>query len=156
MSKRRLRKAIVGAAALYGLNKMMAPTAKGTVSNAQKQTQLGANTPKPYKPKSDSIKLGESITGGPTLSIGVDKNALPAEKKAIADKYKPILKIGKENFLKKKKEGRLSPTMPKSKSQIRDNDPLDPFSAFGLGAKKGKMVKARGGGMARSKPTKMY
>jgi len=46
----------------------------------------------------------------------------------------------------------LSPTMPKRPNQIS--------SDFGLGimdgAKAGKMIKARGGGMARTKPTKLY
>jgi len=161
MSRRskRLRKALLGAAALYGLNKMMTPAVgKETVGAKQKANQISkvGKTPTTYKAKSDSIKLGSGVTGEPTLSIGVDKNAGPIERKNLADKYRPMVEDSKKKFMERKKKGNLSPTMPKSKSQIQDNDPLDPFSAFGLSAKKGTMVKARGGGMARMKPTKLY
>ena len=49
-------------------------------------------------------------------------------------------------------KGELSPTMPKRKSQISSDFGLDLMG----GAKTGKMVRARGGGMARMKPTKLY
>ena len=42
--------------------------------------------------------------------------------------------------------------MPKRKSQISSDFGLDLMG----GAKTGKMVRARGGGMARMKPTKLY
>ena len=41
--------------------------------------------------------------------------------------------------------------MPKRANQISSDFGLDPFAA-----KAGKMIKARGGGMARTKPTKLY
>ena len=52
----------------------------------------------------------------------------------------------------------LSPTMPKSESQYdaltKKNSGLDMFG----GAKKGKMIRARGGGLAKGgmRPTKLY
>ena len=60
--------------------------------------------------------------------------------------------------VKRKDAGMLSPTMPKSESQYnaltKENSGLN----FMDGAKKGKMIKARGGGMAIQgmKPTKLY
>ena len=50
----------------------------------------------------------------------------------------------------------LPSTMPKSKSQYEAMQKSSSGLGMFDGAKKGKMIKARGGGMARMKPTKMY
>ena len=50
----------------------------------------------------------------------------------------------------------LRPKIPKGMKVVPESEffGIDPFGA-GMGAKKGKMIKARGGRLARVKPTKM-
>tara|TARA_R100001079_G_C4346031_1_gene109039 strand:- start:69 stop:551 length:483 start_codon:yes stop_codon:yes gene_type:complete len=160
MSRRKkIRQALMGAAALYGASKLMGmgagTTGKATVSDAQKTTQIG----KKVKPKViKDLKNPESSIVGQSTKISVDKNANPREIKEISKKAKEAKAKQFAIVNKRKKEGMLSPLMPKSESQYRamtkENSGLDMFG----GSKKGGLqtVKARGGGMARTKPTKLY
>ena len=156
MSKKKLRKALMGAAALYGASKLMGmgagTTGKATVSDAQKSTQIG----KRVKPKFvKDLKNPESSIVGQSTKISVDKNANPREIKEISKKAKEAKAKQFAIVNKRKKEGMLSPLMPKSESQY---DAMQSGIGLGMfdGAKAGKMIKARGGGMARTKPTKLY
>ena len=95
---------------------------------------------------------------GQSTKISIDKNANPREIKEISQKAKET-KAKQFAIVKERKDkGMLSPLMPKSKSQYeamqKSNSGLGMFD----GAKKGKMIKARGGGMAMKgmKPTKLY
>tara|TARA_R100001163_G_C4889255_1_gene82988 strand:+ start:53 stop:523 length:471 start_codon:yes stop_codon:yes gene_type:complete len=156
MSKKKLRKALMGAAALYGASKLMGmgagATGKATVSDAQKSTQIG----KRVKPKFvKDLKNPESSLVGKSTKISIDKDALPREikEKVSAAKAK---KAEQFKIVKKRKDkGMLSPLMPKSESQFDAMQSGVGLGAFD-GAKAGKMIKARGGGMARTKPTKLY
>ena len=159
MSRKKLRKALMGAAALYGASKLMGmgagATGKATVSDAQKMSQV----PKKVSPKFvKDLKNPESSIVGQSTKISIDKNANPREIKEISSAAK-AKKAEQFKIVKKRKdEGKLSPLMPKSKSQYeamqKSNSGLGIFD----GAKKGKMIKARGGGMAIQgmKPTKLY
>ena len=88
----------------------------------------------------------------------VDKDALPREIEEKASKIKATQKKINKAVVKRKEAGMLSPTMPKSESQYdaltKKNSGLDMFG----GAKKGKMIRARGGGLAKGgmRPTKLY
>ena len=144
-------------AALYGLTRPMmgSSTSKATVSDAQKMSQV----PKKVKPKFvKDLKNPESSLVGQSTKISIDKNANPKEIAEISKKAKEA-KAKQFAIVKERKDaGKLSPLMPKSKSQYeamqKPNSGLDMFG----GAKKGKMIKARGGGMAMKgmKPTKLY
>tara|TARA_R100001591_G_scaffold93_1_gene225 strand:- start:320 stop:781 length:462 start_codon:yes stop_codon:yes gene_type:complete len=150
--KRRLARALAGAAALYGASKLMGMGGAKTPTGAPP----GAKTP------SSSKKIGKTIvrdTGSKTMvgtpvKTTVDRDALPKEIKEKVQKVAKSNEKIKKAVIKRRDEGMLSPTMPKRANQIS--------SDFGLGimggAKKGKMVKARGGGMAMGgmKPTKLY
>ena len=157
MSRRKkIRQALMGAAALYGASKLMGmgagTTGKATVSDAQKTTQIG----KKVKPKViKDLKNPESSIVGQSTKISVDKNANPREIKEISKKAKEAKAKQFAIVNKRKKEGMLSPLMPKSESQY---DAMQSGIGLGMfdGAKAGKMIKARGGGMARTKPTKLY
>ena len=164
MSKKsKIKKALAGAASLYALNKFMAPgkdlsnTAResGKLKSIREAGKIKGMDGKVYKAKSDSMKFGKTLSGSPSFSIGVDKAANPRERAEIGKKYKEVAKKASEAYKKRSETGMIGATTPKSKNQ------LDAMSKdFGLsllgGAKKGKMIKARGGGMARTKPTKMY
>lgn len=152
--KSRIKKALAGAASLYALNKFMAP-GKDLSNTARETGKIKSMAGKAYKAKSDSMKFGKTLSGGPSFSIGVDKAANPRERAEIGKKYKEVAKKASEAYKKRSEANMIGATTPKSKNQ------LDAMSKdFGLsllgGAKKGKMIKARGGGMARTKPTKMY
>jgi hypothetical protein len=159
MSRRKkLKKALMGAAALYGASKLMGmgagTTGRATVSDAQKMTQVPKKSPAKFV---KDLKNPESSLVGKSTKISIDKDALPREikEKVSAAKAKKAeqFKIVKQ----RKDKGMLSPVMPKSESQY---DAMQ--SGIGLGMfdmNKGgsvKMIKARGGGMARTKPTKLY
>ena len=158
MSRKKLRKALMGAAALYGASKLMGmgagATGKATVSDAQKSTQIG----KRVKPKFvKDLKNPESSIVGKSTKIAIDKNANPREIKEISSAAK-AKKAEQFKIVKKRKDkGMLSPLMPKSESQY---DAMQSGIGLGMfdGAKAGKMIKARGGGMAIQgmKPTKLY
>jgi len=161
MSRKKLRKALMGAAALYGASKLMGmgagTTGKATVSDAQKMSQV----PKKVSPKFvKDLKNPESSIVGQSTKIAIDKNANPREIKEISSAAK-AKKAEQFKIVKKRKDkGMLSPLMPKSESQYRamtkENSGLDMFS----GSKKGGLqtIKARGGGMAIQgiKPIKLY
>ena len=150
MSRKKLRKALMGAAALYGASKLMGMGGAKTPTGAPP----GAKTP------SSSKKIGKTIvrdTGSKTMvgtpvKTTVDRDALPREIKEKVQKVAKTNEKIKKAVIKRRDEGMLSPTMPKRPNQLS--------SDFGLGimdgAKAGKMIKARGGGMARTKPTKLY
>ena len=146
LSKRlkKIGKVALAGAALYGASKMMgAGKLKPTGAPA------GAKTPSSSKMlgKVDVRKItgegGKTMTGG-QLKMTVDKNALPREIKEKADKLKAANEKIKKAVIKRKKAGKLSPTIPKTKSQA---DAMSNNFGFGLGAKKGKMVKANTGRM---------
>jgi len=155
--KRKLARALAGAAALYGASKLMGMGAakdRATVSDAQKSTQIG----KRIKPKFvKDLKNPESSLVGKSTKISIDKDALPREikEKVSAAKAK---KAEQFKIVKKRKDkGMLSPLMPKSESQFDAMQSGIGLGAFD-GAKRGKMIRARGGGMAIQgmKPTKLY
>ena len=151
MSKRKkLARALAGAAALYGASKLMGMGAAGkeTVSDAQKSTQIGK-----IKRPTRVIDSGSKTMVGSKVKTTVDVDALPREVKEKAATVAKTNEKIKKAVIKRRDEGMLSPTMPKRANQIPSDDGLTPFAA-----KKGKMIKARGGGMAIQgmKPTKLY
>jgi len=127
---------------------------------------VGSGAPPTAKTPSSSKKISRTRTVdlgdesknlvGKTTKITVDKDALPREIKEKADKVKAKKKEQLKVVKKRRDEGKLSPVMPKSESQF------DAMQSPGLGAfdgaKRGKMIRARGGGMAIQgmKPTKLY
>ena len=149
MSKKKLRKALMGAAALYGASKLMGMGATKTPTGA----------PPSAKTPLSSKKIGKTIvrdTGSKTMvgtpvKTTVDKDALPREIKEKVQKVAKTNEKIKKAVIKRRDEGKLSPLMPKRANQISSDFGLTPFAA-----KAGKMIKARGGGMARTKPTKLY
>jgi len=156
--KKKLKKAALAGIALYGASKMLGAQKTAAPIGAPP----GAKTPSSTKinAKKRVVDLGDSTKNivGKTTKMTVDKDALPREIEEKASKVKAVQKKINKAVVKRKKEGMLSPTMPKSESQYnaltKENSGLDMFG----GAKKGKMIKARGGGMAIQgmKPTKLY
>lgn len=156
MSKKKLRKALMGAAALYGASKLMGMGATKTPTGA----------PPSAKTPSSSKKIGKTIvrdTGSKTMvgtpvKTTVDKDALPREIKEKVQKVAKTNEKIKKAVVARKNEGMLSPLMPKSESQYRAMTKPNSGLNFMDGAKKGKMIRARGGGMAIQgmKPTKLY
>ena len=148
--KRKLARALAGAAALYGASKLMGMGAgtsgKATVSDAQKTTQV----PKIKRP-TRVIDSGSKTMVGGNVKTTVDVDALPREVKETAATFAKTNEKIKKAVIKRRDEGMLSPLMPKRANQISSGEGLTPFAA-----KAGKMIKARGGGMARTKPTKLY
>ena len=137
---------ILGAGALLGIGRSpMVPTS----------APLNAKTPSSSK----KIRRGQRVidSGATTMTGGkvkttVDTDALPREVEEKASEVKATSDKMKKKVKKRRDEGDLSPTMPKRKNQITSDFGMDMFG----GAKAGKMIKARGGGMARMKPTKLY
>ena len=115
---------------------------KPPVSDAQKTTQV----PKIKRP-TRAIDTGSKTMVGSKVKTTVDVDALPREVKEKAATVAKTNEKIKKAVIKRRDQGMLSPTMPKRANQIS--------SDFGLGimdgAKVGKMIKARGGGMARTK-----
>ncbi len=148
MSKRSRRRnaalALIGAATLAGRmnNQGMKPTG----------APPGAKTPSSKNRAADSGS--KTMTGG-KVKFTIDKDANPREIREKGDKVRSAAEKSKKAVEKRREDGDLSPTMPKTKSQA---DAITDNFGFGLGAKRGKMVKARGGGMAMGgmKPTKLY
>ena len=137
----------------------------GLLANRQRPMSVigappSAKTPSQSKKigKTRTVDLGDESKNlvGKTTKITVDKDALPREIKEKADKVKAKKKEQLKVVKKRRDEGKLSPVMPKSESQF------DAMQSPGLGAfdgaKRGKMIRARGGGMAIQgmKPTKLY
>jgi hypothetical protein len=119
-----------------------------------------AKTPKSTKRNLNkrTVDLGEESKNlvGKTTKITVDKDATPREIKEKADKVKAKSKEQLKVVKKRKDEGKLSPSMPKSESQFDAMQSKNSGLGMFDGAKRGKMITARGGGMARMKPTKLY
>ena len=115
-----------------------------------------AKTPSSSKIKKRVIDSGATTMTGGKVKTTVDKDALPREVKEKASEVKVASDKMKKKVIKRRDEGKLSPLMPKTKSQsdamMKENSGLGMFD----GAKAGKMIRARGGGMARMKPTKLY
>ena len=151
--KKKIARALAAGVALYGASKLMGMGAgasgKATVSDAQKTTQV----PKIKKP-TRAIDTGSKTMVDTPVKTTVDVDALPREVKEKAQKVAKTNEKIKKAVIKRRDEGMLSPTMPKRANQLS--------SDFGLGAmdgaKKGKMVRARGGGLAKGgmRPTKLY
>ena len=157
--KKKIARALAAGVALYGASKLMGmganKTGKQTVSDAQKSTQIGK---KRVPKRVVDLKNPESSIVGQSTKISVDKNANPREIKEISSAAK-AKKAEQFKIVKQRKDaGKLSPLMPKSESQYnamtKENSGLGMFD----GAKKGKMVRARGGGLAKGgmRPTKLY
>ena len=162
--KKKIARALAAGVALYGASKLMGMGAKKTgatgasgkqtVSDAQKSRQIG----KKVQPKFvKDLKNPESSIVGQSTKISIDKNANPREIKEISSAAK-AKKAEQFKIVKQRKDaGKLSPLMPKSESQYKAMQ-----EGIGLGdmdgAKKGKMVRARGGGLAKGgmRPTKLY
>ena len=153
--RRKLKKAALAGIALYGASKMFGAGAK---------TPTGAAAS--AKPPSSSKKIGKvrvvdtgskTMVGSPVKTT-VDKDALPREIKEKTQKVAKTNEKIKKAVVKRKEAGMLPATMPKSESQY--NAMTKKNSGLGMfdGAKKGKMIRARGGGMATQgmKPTKLY
>ena len=156
--KKKIARALAAGVALYGASKLMGmganKTGKQTVSDAQKSTQIGK---KRVPKRVVDLKNPESSIVGQSTKISVDKNANPREIKEISSAAK-AKKAEQFKIVKQRKDaGKLSPLMPKSESQYKAMQ-----EGIGLGdmdgAKKGKMVRARGGGLAKGgmRPTKLY
>ena len=134
--------AILGAGALLGTRKSsMVPTG----------APPSAKTPSSSKNKKRVIDSGATTMTGGKVKTTIDTDALPREVKEKASEVKVASDKMKKKVTERRDKGDLSPTMPKKANQISSDFGLDPFAA-----KAGKMVKARGGGMARMKPTKLY
>ena|SRR5210317_1883478 len=156
--KSRLKKAALAGIAMYGASKMLGAQKTAAPIGAPP----GAKTPSSTKinAKKRVIDLGPETKNivGKTTKTTVDRDALPKEIEEKASKIKAAQKKINKAVVKRKDAGMLSPTMPKSESQYnaltKENSGLN----FMDGAKKGKMIKARGGGMAIQgmKPTKLY
>ena len=114
----------------------------------------GAKTPSSSKMigKMRTADTGATTMTGGKIKMSVDKNALPREIKEKADKLRASNEKIKKAVIKRKKAGKLSPLMPKTKSQA---DAMSNNFGFGLGAKKGAMVKARYGKMAKANTGRM-
>jgi hypothetical protein len=156
--KSRLKRAALAGIAMYGASKMLGAQKTAAPIGAPP----GAKTPSSTKinAKKRVIDLGPETKNivGKTTKTTVDRDALPKEIEEKASKIKAAQKKINKAVVKRKDAGMLSPTMPKSESQYnaltKENSGLN----FMDGAKKGKMIKARGGGMAIQgmKPTKLY
>ena len=156
--KKKIARALAAGVALYGASKLMGMGAKKTPTGAPPSAKTPSAT-KVAKPKIvKDLKNPESSIVGQSTKISVDKNANPREIKEISSAAK-AKKAEQFKIVKQRKDaGKLSPLMPKSESQYnamtKENSGLGMFD----GAKKGKMVRARGGGLAKGgmRPTKLY
>ena len=101
---------------------------------------------------------------GAGAKMGMDKMAANRAIKKSAMEAKPMFatKMNEQRvpaFIKKRGipgGNPLRPKVPKGMKVVPESEffGIDPFGA-GMGAKKGKMIKARGGRLARVKPTKL-
>ena len=156
--KSRLKRAALAGIAMYGASKMLGAQKTAAPIGAPP----GAKTPSSTKinAKKRVIDLGPETKNivGKTTKTTVDRDALPKEIEEKASKIKAAQKKINKAVVKRKDAGMLSPTMPKSESQYNALTKEHSGLNFMDGAKKGKMIKARGGGMAIQgmKPTKLY
>ena len=154
--KSKLKRAALAGIALYGASKMMG--AQKTPIGAPASAKTPSSTKRDLNKR--VVDLGPETKNlvGKTTKTTVDKDALPREIKEKADKVKKVQTKINKAVVKRKEAGMLSPTMPKSESQYdaltKKNSGLGMFD----GAKKGKMIRARGGGLAKGgmRPTKLY
>ena len=198
--KKKLRKALLAGAALYGASKLAGMNAskaisgKTTVSDAQKMTQIPAKKVD-YITKKKTVKTvtdkkipgqtvnykGEVIKKGTNTGVGNKKTKfvnLSPDKGEVGiyqggkkvselnQKAINVLSDGKiqtqnKTFADKKEYSQFMKEKRANKRNSSGGGGFKNFmNKFVLGEKtqmkKGKMVKARGGGMARSKPTKLY
>jgi len=155
MSKRRraLAKALIAGTALYGLTRPSMMGGTETVSDAQKKTQV-----RKQKSPTRAIDTGATTMVGGKVKTTVDQDASPREIKEKAATVRAANEKMKKKVIKRKEEGKLSPLMPKSESQYKAMQKKNSGLGMFDGAKKGKMIRARGGGMAIQgmKPTKLY
>lgn len=150
--KSRLKRAALAGIAMYGASKMLGAQKTAAPIGAP----ASAKTPSASKKigKTRVVDTGSKTMVGSPVKTTVDKDALPREVKEKTSAVKAANEKIKKSVIKRRDEGKLSPTMPKRANQIS--------SDFGLGimdgAKKGKMIKARGGGLAKGgmRPTKLY
>ena len=151
--KKQLKKAALAGIALYGASKMLGAQKTPATGEFEGPKQIN-------KVKKRVVDLGPDTKNivGKTTKTTVDKDALPREIEEKASKIKATQKKINKAVVKRKEAGMLSPTMPKSESQYdaltKKNSGLGMFD----GAKKGKMIRARGGGLAKGgmRPTKLY
>ena len=159
MSKKlrsKLKRAALAGIALYGASKMLGAQKTAAPTGAPP----GAKTPSSSKKigKVRVVDTGSKTMVGTPVKTTVDQDALPREVKEKTQKVAKQNEKIKKAVVKRKDEGMLSPTMPKSESQYnaltKENSGLDMFG----GAKRGKMIRARGGGLAKGgmRPTKLY
>ena len=156
--KKKLKKAALAGIALYGASKMLGAQKTAAPIGAPASAKTPSSSKKIGKMR--TVDLGDSTKNivGKTTKISVEKDALPREIKQKADKVKKVQKKINKAVVKRKEAGKLSATMPKSESQYdamtKKNSGLGMFD----GAKKGKMIRARGGGLAKGgmRPTKLY
>ena len=150
--KKKLKKAALAGIALYGASKMLGAQKTAAPIGAPATAKTPASAKKIGKTR--VVDTGAKTGVGTPVKTTVDKDALPREIKEKTSAVRAANEKMKKPFIKRRDEGKLSPTMPKRANQIS--------SDFGLGimdgAKKGKMIKARGGGLAKGgmKPTKLY
>ena len=155
---KKLKKAALAGAALYTASKMIGAQKKAAPTGAPASAKTPSSTKKDLNKRVVNLKNNkDSIVNQPT-KITVDKDALPREIKEKASKVKAEKAKQFKIVKKRKDEGKLSPTMPKSESQY--NAMTKKNSGLGMfdGAKKGKMIRARGGGLAKGgmRPTTLY
>ena len=149
--KKAAKIAAAGVVAYQGAKMLGAGKLKPTGAPAGAKTPSSSKMLGKMKVRNITGEGGKTMTGG-QLKMTVDKNALPREIKAKADKLKASNEKIKKAVIKRKKAGKLSSTMPKTKSQA---DAMSNNFGFGLGAKKGAMVKARYGKMAKANTGRM-
>ena len=150
--KKKIARALAAGVALYGASKLMGMGAKKTPAGAPPSAKTPSSSKKIGKTR--VIDSGSKTMVGTPVKTTVDTDALPREVKEKAQKVAKTNETIKKAVIERRDKGMLSPTMPKRANQLS--------SDFGLGAmdgaKKGKMVRARGGGLAKGgmRPTKLY
>ena len=142
----KIGKALVGATMLAGL--LGGVGGAGATSNVSSRDAQKTKSPRKLR----TTDSGARTMVGSKIKMNVDRDASPREIREKADSIKETNKKIRDKVESRRDKGELSPTMPKRKSQISSDFGLDLMG----GAKTGKMVRARGGGMARMKPTKLY
>ena len=154
--KSRLKRAALAGIAMYGASKMLGAQKTASPIGAP----ASAKTPSSSKIKKREVDLGPETKNlvRKTTKTTVDQDALPREIEEKASNIKATQKKINKAVVKRKRAGKLPATMPKSESQYdaltKENSGMNMFD----GAKKGKMIKARGGGLAKGgmRPTKLY
>tara|TARA_Y100000592_G_scaffold21553_1_gene33226 strand:+ start:107 stop:553 length:447 start_codon:yes stop_codon:yes gene_type:complete len=148
MSKKSRRRNKMIAAAILGATALGAMSKPSGISGDSRRdirkAMVGSRN------KKDIMTVGKTMVGSP-VKTAVDYDANPRERRDILSKAKAAATKARKTVEKRRDAGDLSPTMPKRPGQ-------EYGFGFGVMAKKGKMVKARGGGLAKGgmKPTKLY